>query len=264
MSIVIQLCLYGHTHQLALSMRVVHEGARTAGREFVGEGLARRDARLGQAGDAVHAVGQALAVPVDGGVLGQAVGDEDAHPIAFHDLDGGARALTIVAPQMGLHAGGHLAHHRLGHEVEFLDALVHAPGQGPAVEGDDRVVGAPSGWLKGRCGVRLVPGYQFRQGGQGGGTDRGGSDCATGQADIPEKIATGIHGGFLFAQWPGRPVSAMAALAPAAGEGLPIWAICRSLWATQKSRRDSIELLTLAICDRASARRSKMPISMPL
>jgi hypothetical protein len=44
--------------------------------------------RLVQAGDAVHAVGQALAVPVDAGELGQLVGDEDAHAVAFDHLDG--------------------------------------------------------------------------------------------------------------------------------------------------------------------------------
>jgi hypothetical protein len=67
-----------HLHHL-VGMRVVHEGAGPARDELVDEGLARLDALLRQAGDAVHAVGQALAVPVHAGVLGQLVGDEDAH-----------------------------------------------------------------------------------------------------------------------------------------------------------------------------------------
>ncbi len=91
--------------------------------EFVDEGLARLDLRLGQAADAVHAVGQQDAVPVHGGVLGQLVGDEDAHAVAFDHLDGGAGALAVVAPQVGLDAGRDLAHHGLGDEVEFLDAV---------------------------------------------------------------------------------------------------------------------------------------------
>jgi hypothetical protein len=57
-----------HLHHL-VGMRVVHEGAGAARHELVDEGLARRDAGLVQAGHAVHAVGQALAVPVDAGEL---------------------------------------------------------------------------------------------------------------------------------------------------------------------------------------------------
>src|SRR3990167_5417878 len=49
-----------------LAMRGVHEGAGPARDELVDEGLARADGRLRQARHAVHAVGQALAVPVDG------------------------------------------------------------------------------------------------------------------------------------------------------------------------------------------------------
>ena len=67
--------------------------------ELVDEGLARRDVRLRQAGDAVHAVRQAQAVPVHGGVLRQPVGDEDAHPVALDHLDGRAGRLAVVAPQ---------------------------------------------------------------------------------------------------------------------------------------------------------------------
>jgi hypothetical protein len=54
----------------------------------------------------------------------------------------GPWALAVVAPEMGLEARRHFANHGFGHQMEFLDALVHAPRQGPAVEGDHRVVGA--------------------------------------------------------------------------------------------------------------------------
>ena len=143
-----------HLHHL-VGMRVVHEGAGPACDELVDEGLARRDAGLGQARDAVHAVGQALAVPVDGGVLGQLVGHEDAHAVALDHFDGGPGRLAVVAPQVRLEARRHFAHHRLGHEVEFLDAVVHAPGAGPAVERDDRVVGAAAVGHERRHGVGL-------------------------------------------------------------------------------------------------------------
>ena len=83
-------------------------------------------------------------MPVDGGVLGQLVGHEDAHAVALDHFDGWAWALAVVTPHVDLEARRDLAHHRFGHQVEFLDAVVHAPGQGPPVERDHRVVG-PTG-----------------------------------------------------------------------------------------------------------------------
>ncbi len=81
---------HGHLHHL-IGMRVVHEGAGPARDELVDVRLAHRDRRLGQARNAVHAVGQALAMPMDAGVLGQLVGNEDAYPVALHHLDGRPR-----------------------------------------------------------------------------------------------------------------------------------------------------------------------------
>ena len=75
------------------------------------------------------------------GVLRQLVGHEDPHPVALHHFDGGARALPVVTPHIGFESRCHLAHHRLGHKVELLDAVVHPPGQRPAVQRDHRVVG---------------------------------------------------------------------------------------------------------------------------
>ena len=95
---------HGHLHHF-VRVRVVHEGARAACHEFVHLGLADRNRFLGQARHAVHAVGQALAVPVDAGVLGQFVGDEDAHAVALNHLNGRARALAVVAPHVDLEAG---------------------------------------------------------------------------------------------------------------------------------------------------------------
>ena len=83
-------------------------------------------------------------MPVHGGVLGQLVGDEDAHLVALDRLDGRAGRLAVVAPQMRLHAGRDLAHDRLGDEMELLPVAVHAPRQGPAVERDDGLVVRPA------------------------------------------------------------------------------------------------------------------------
>jgi len=123
-----------------IRMRVVHEGAWPPRHELIHERLARGNGWLVQTGHAVHAVGQALAVPVDAGVFGQLVGDVDADTVAFDDLDGGTRALAVVPPQVGTESGCHFSHHGLCDQMEFLDPLVHPPRQGPAVECDDRVV----------------------------------------------------------------------------------------------------------------------------
>ena len=132
-----------HLHHF-VGVRVVHEGAALRGSELVDESLARLDVRLGQPADAVHTVRQQHAVPMDGRVLGQLVGDEDANLVALDAFDGRPRRLAVVAPQMRLHAGSHLAHDRLGDEMKLLPVAVHAPRQRPAVEGNDRLVGGPA------------------------------------------------------------------------------------------------------------------------
>src|SRR5690606_1626763 len=115
----------GQLHHL-VHMRVVHVAAVLAQGELVGVGLARLDLRLRQAADAIHAAGQDQAVPVDGGRLGQVVGDEDAHAVAFHRLQGRAGRAAVVAPAGRLGAGSELVLDFLGDQVELLDAAVHA------------------------------------------------------------------------------------------------------------------------------------------
>ncbi|MBA7716803.1 hypothetical protein ES703_125881 [subsurface metagenome] len=140
---------------------VVHEGAAVLDLEFVDEGLARIDVRLRQTTDAVHAARQDHAVPVDGGVLRQLVGDEDAHLVTFDRLDRGARRLSVVAPQVGLHAFGEFAHHGFGNQMEFLPIAVHAPRQGPAVESDHRPIFGSAARVQRRLGGHLVHGRRF-------------------------------------------------------------------------------------------------------
>ena len=126
----------GHLHHF-VGVGVVHVGSILAQREFIRIRLTRLDVRLGQAADAVHAVGQKDAVPVNGRMFGQVVGYQNADPIAFHRLDGRSRGGAVVAPAVDHHAGCKLALHRLGDQVEHLDTVVHRPGQAPAVEGDN-------------------------------------------------------------------------------------------------------------------------------
>ena len=101
--------------------------------------------RLGQARHAIHAVGQALAVPVHAGVLGQAVSHKNAHPVALDNLNSGAGALPVVAPHVDHKARRNFAYHGLGHQMELFDASVHAPGRGPAIKRDDGLVRATVG-----------------------------------------------------------------------------------------------------------------------
>ena len=131
---------HGHLRHF-VGVRVVHEGAGTARLKFVDKSFAHRNRRLVQARHAVHAIGQALAVPMHAGMFRQFVGDKYAYLVTLHHLDGRPGALAVVAPHMGLEAGGHFAHHGFRHQMEFLDALVHAPRQAPAIERHDGVVG---------------------------------------------------------------------------------------------------------------------------
>ena len=61
----------------------------------------------------------------------------------------------------------HFAHHRFGDEVKFLHALIHAPRQCPAVQGDDRVVRATALWNEWWHGVGLGLNHGFRNGREG-------------------------------------------------------------------------------------------------
>ena len=166
-----------HLHHL-VGVRVIHEGAGLLHLEFVDEGLAGLDLRLVQTADTVHAIGQQDAVPVDGGVLGQLVGHEDAQLVALDAFDGRPRRLAVVAPQPRDHAGRDLALDRFGDEMELFPAVARAPRQCPAVERDDGVVGAAIHGTQWRLGRRAFLDRRFRErgrarAGDGGGTENG-------------------------------------------------------------------------------------------
>ena len=127
---------------------VVHEGALLIAGKFIDDGFAGLDGGLSEAGDAVHAVGEAHAVPVDGGGFGEFVGDVDAEAITFGDFDGGAWGLAVVAPAVDDHAGGEFFFDGFGGEAEGFAAILHGEGQRGAVEGDD---GRGGGWRRRWC-----------------------------------------------------------------------------------------------------------------
>ena len=148
-------------------MGVIHEGAGSPCCEFVDKRLPRGNAVLIQARDAIHAVWKTLAMPMDGGVLGQSIGHEDTDLVALDHLDGGPRRLTVVAPEVCLKARRHLAHHGFSNEVKLLDVVVHAPRKGPAVEGDHWVVGPAGVRHKGCLGAGAGLQHWFRKSGHG-------------------------------------------------------------------------------------------------
>ncbi len=117
-------------------MGVVHEGAGFGQVELVDKGLARFDPRMAQPDHAIHARGQDQPVPVDGCVFWQFVGDINPHTVAFDRFDRGAGGLAVIPPQMRDHAVGQFAFYGFRDKVEFLDAVVHAVGQRPAVQRD--------------------------------------------------------------------------------------------------------------------------------
>ena len=153
-----------HLHHL-VGMRVVHEGPAVLQLEFVDEGLARRDVRLVQSADAVHAVRHDHAVPMNGGVLGQSIGDEDANLVALDRFEGRTRRLAVVAPQMGRHTVGDLTHHRLGHKMKFLPVAVHPPRQRPSVERHDGLIVRTACGMERRLHHGLVHRRRFRNAG---------------------------------------------------------------------------------------------------
>ncbi len=154
---------HGHLGHL-VGVRMVHEGARLDEVELVGVGLAGRDGGAAQPVHAVHSRGNDEPVPMHCRGLGQPVGHEDADPVAFHGLDRRAGRGAVVAPEMGDRPLGQLALDGLGDEMELLDAVLHAPGQRPAVQRDDGVVIRARAGRRGGLGARGARQRGLRQG----------------------------------------------------------------------------------------------------
>ena len=155
-----------HLHHF-VRMRVIHVGSGPPEQEFVDKGFSGRDMRLIETTDAVHAVRQALAMPMHCCIFGELVGDVDADLVALDRLDRRAGGLTIIAPEIGIHARRNLAHHGFGDEVEFLPIAIHFPRQGPAVERRDRLVIRPGLWHEWSLRRRALGRRRLRHGSKG-------------------------------------------------------------------------------------------------
>ena len=86
---------------LQAGMGMVPIGAVLRHGIFVGEGLARLDARKGDARHAVHLERYQQAMPVDGGVGVQPIGDLQRHFLAFAEAQQRCRRRTIDANRFG-------------------------------------------------------------------------------------------------------------------------------------------------------------------
>jgi hypothetical protein len=138
----------GQLHHL-VGVRVVHVRAVLTQRELVGPGFAGLDMRLRESPDAIHAIGQQDAVPVDAGVLRQPVGHQDAHAVALHCLDGRAGSAAVVTPGPDLRARRKFMFQLPGDQLELLHTIDHAVRQAAAIERSDGSL--PPRATDGRC-----------------------------------------------------------------------------------------------------------------
>jgi len=99
--------------------------------------MSRLESTLIEPRHPIHAVGQALTVPVATLVCsGKRLVTKNPYAITLDNLDGGRRRLTVVTPEMRPHSRSDLADHRFCNQVKFLHAAAHAPtGSVPAVQG---------------------------------------------------------------------------------------------------------------------------------
>src|SRR5262249_43407596 len=158
-----------------------------------------------------------------------------------------------------------LSHHRLGDEVELLPVTVHAPGQCPTVERDDRLI------------VRAARRKDWRLHGGGLGARRFGDArrldtpadrCCTCQYRGGAQKASARNHDFLLAQR--LPVSPTDTAVGFARSYLlsdlppPAMAALRSTVASQKSRFASIAVIVAAMRWRASASSENTSINIAL
>ncbi len=202
-------------------MRVVHEGAGFGQIELIDKSLARRDARMAEPADAVHARGQDQPVPMHGGMLGQAVGDIDAHPVTLDRLNGGAGGLAVIPPEPCDHPVGQFALHRFCDEMEFFHTVVHPVRQGPAVERDYGVVIRPRGGAGWGLGQRTVHHRGFGQAHVHGlAPCFGGHERCT-RSTGPQQLTSVHHLVASLSQCPAPPPAAICVSPPAPPPPLP-------------------------------------------
>src|SRR5258708_23155740 len=86
----------------AVVVRVIPVGAGVRGREFVGEARFRLNRWLGDIRRAIHRAGDAHPVPMDRGVLGKPVLDNDTNTVALPQADFRTSDAAAVTPHNGL------------------------------------------------------------------------------------------------------------------------------------------------------------------
>ena len=92
--------------------------------EPVGVGLSGGDQLLGERGDAVLAVGDVDAVPVDVGPERQLVGDLDLDLVADVEVDAGSGHHPVVGPRLDDLARAHFPVDDRGRQLEALGAVL--------------------------------------------------------------------------------------------------------------------------------------------
>ena len=76
-------------------------------------------------------------MPVNRGLFRQTIGHKHADTITLDNFDGGAWALTVVAPHIDFEAGRHFTYDRFGDQMKLFDTLVHPIRKRPAVQRHD-------------------------------------------------------------------------------------------------------------------------------
>ena len=157
-----------------IEMRVVHVGAVLPHGEFIFVCGARLDGRLIHSGNPIHGIGKNHSVPVHGGRLGQAVLHVDPDTVPFDCFDGRSGRRAVIAPAIDFQAAGEFPYHRLGDQMEGLEAVFPTPRQGRSVRGDHgceaAIAAGPGGGLPLSCDEVSWTDQSCGAGGNCGGT----------------------------------------------------------------------------------------------
>src|SRR5216683_3960740 len=113
-------------HFLHRHVRVVEIRAFLVQREFVDKSATGRDRVLTRTGRSVHLVRDFEAVPVHRCRFGKVVVHDDPNAITLVHLNRWPWSIAVVTPEVNDPAGKDLLFDRLGDEMEFLNAPVHA------------------------------------------------------------------------------------------------------------------------------------------
>src|SRR3989475_6465824 len=138
-----------HTHHfLHRHVRVVEISAFLMESEFIDESTTGRDRVLTRTGRSVHLVRDFETVPMHRCRFGKMVVHDDPNAIALVHLNRRAGSAAVVTPEVNDPARKDLLCDRLGNEMEFLNAPIHAPRKLGHVRRLDRLGrSVPALWL---------------------------------------------------------------------------------------------------------------------